>query len=75
MDKIMDKNWYTWVAQSIKCLTLDFSSGHDFTVSEMSLTLGSALTVWSLLGILSLSLSLSLSINIEKKMDRDAWMA
>ena len=24
--------WCAWVAQSVKCPTLDFSSGHDFTV-------------------------------------------
>ena len=24
----------TWVAQSVKCQTLDFSSGHDLTVPE-----------------------------------------
>ena len=44
----------------VKLLTLDFGSGHDLTVGEIKSVLGSELTVWSLLGILSLSLSLSL---------------
>ena len=26
------KNTGTWVAQSVKCLTLDFGSGHDLSV-------------------------------------------
>ena len=26
--------WGAWVAQSVKHLTLDFSSGHDLTVHE-----------------------------------------
>ena len=50
-------------AQSVKCLTLDFGSGRDLTVVGSSPTLGSALTVWSLLGVYSLSLSFS-KINI-----------
>ena len=51
------------MAQSVKCLTFDFSSGHDLTVCEIrphvGPMLGSALTAQNLLGILSLSLSLS----------------
>ena len=27
--------WGTWVAQSVKCSTLDLSSGHDVTVCEI----------------------------------------
>ena len=27
-----NSNWRSWVAQSAKCLTLDFGSGHDLTV-------------------------------------------
>ena len=50
----------TWVAQSLKCPTLDFSSGHDLTVMRLSSTLGSVMTVQSLLGILSLPLPLPL---------------
>ena len=30
----------SWVAQSVKHLTLDFSSGHDLTVREFKLHLG-----------------------------------
>ena len=31
----------TWVAKSVKCQTLDFSSGHDLRVLRSSLKLGS----------------------------------
>ena len=63
------------MAQSVKYLTRDFGSGHDLTVPEIELELGSMLTAWSLLGILSLSLSLpllhsfslSLSLTLKKK--------
>ena len=41
------------MAQSVKRMTLDFSSGHDLTVRGIELHLGSMLTVQSLLGILS----------------------
>ena len=66
------------MAQLVKRPTLGFSSGHDLTVHEFEPILGSALTVWSLLRILSLplsatsllrhtcSLSLSLSLKIKK---------
>ena len=30
----------TWVAQSIKCLTLGFSSGHDLTVHKIEPHIG-----------------------------------
>ena len=50
----------TWVAQSVKCLTLDCGSGHDLTVGKFSPMAGSVLTVRSLLGILSLPPSLPL---------------
>ena len=53
-----------WVAQLVKCLTLDLGSCHDLTVREFDLCscgmLGSVLTVRSLLGILCLPLSLPL---------------
>ena len=58
-----------WVTQSVKYLSLDFSSGHDLTVCGIGSgpASGSALTVWSLFVILSPSLSvpplLSLSQN------------
>ena len=51
----------TWVAQSAKRLTLDFSSGHDLTFHEIEPVLGS---VWDLLGILSLSLCLHSSAHV-----------
>ena len=35
----------TWVAQSVKCLTLDFDSGLDLKVLRLSPTLGSAPSV------------------------------
>ena len=48
-----------WVAQSIKCLTLDFGSGHDLTVCGfwpcVGLYANSAKPAWD-------SLSLSLSV-------------
>ena len=51
----------SWVAQSVKGPTPDFGSGHDLTqFMSLSPTLGSALSVQSLLGILSLPLSLPL---------------
>ena len=65
----------TWVAQSVKCPTLGFSSVYDLTVHEFELPLGSVLAAWSLgftftLSLLvplpcthTLSLSLSLSQN------------
>ena len=47
------------MAQSVKHLTLSFSSGHDLAVFvNLSPTLGSAWTVRSLLGILYFFLSL-----------------
>ena len=42
------------MAQSVKHLILDFGSGSDLTVQEFEPALGSVLTAWSLLGILSL---------------------
>jgi len=38
-------SWGTWVAQSVKYLTLDLSSGLDLTVVSLSPTLGSMLGV------------------------------
>ena len=38
------------MAQLVKCLTLDFGSGHDLTVGGFEPSSGSALTVLSLLG-------------------------
>ena len=46
------------MAQSVKCPTLDFGSGHDFMVVGMSLV------TWRLLKILSLSLSLSAPLSL-----------
>ena len=56
--------WGTWVAQLVKGPTLDFGSGHDLMFVSLSPVLGSVLTVWSLLGILSLSLSLFLPCSL-----------
>ena len=70
------------MAQSVKHLTLDFSSGHDLTVVRSSLLLGFTLDIepaWNLLKVLSLPLplprwlaislflSLSLSLSLKKK--------
>ena len=65
------KLWGARVAQSVKRLTLGFDSGHDLTVVGWSPLLGSALTVWNLLRILSLLLSphpqCALSLSQKKK--------
>ena len=47
--------WGTWVAQSVKSLTLDFSSGHDLTVHGIEPHMGPGNPAWD-----SLSPSLSL---------------
>ena len=64
------------MAQSVKRLALGFGSGHDLMICEFEPHLGSALTLWSLLGILSPSLYpafpslcvlfLSLSVKLNK---------
>ena len=41
------KLWGAWVAQLVKCPTLDFGSGHDLRVMELSHELGSALSMES----------------------------
>ena len=46
----------TWVVQSVKGPTLEFSSGHDLTVRGFEPASVSVLTMRSLLHILSLSL-------------------
>ena len=64
------------MASLVKCLTLDFGSGHDPTVVRSSPVLGSLLAAWNLSGILSLSLSLpiphscvvSLKIKLKKRL-------
>ena len=53
-----------WVVQLVKRLTLDFGSGHDLTICEFEPHIGFQVTVWSLLGILSLSPSLSLLLSL-----------
>ena len=54
------------VAQSVKCLTLDFCSGHDLTmVCGSNPTWGSALSTQGLLGILSLSLRFFLLVHTQ----------
>ena len=46
--------WDAWVAQSVECLILDFSSGNDLKAVGWS-----PHSAWSLLKILSLPLPLS----------------
>ena len=69
----------TWVAQSGKCPTLDFGSGHDLMVGETEPHVGlCADSVWNLLGFLSLPLSLplpcsctpALSLSLSKKTNK-----
>ena len=61
------------MAQSIKRLTLDFGSGHDLRVRGFKLHIGfCGVSMWSLLGILSLPLSapaplvVSLSLSLKR---------
>ena len=65
----MSDDWGTWMAQPVERLTLDFGSGHHFTVREIEPYVGLCADRsepgWSLLGILSL-LSLPLSLKINK---------
>ena len=64
--------WGAWVAQLVKCLTLDFGSGNDLTVCGTEPYVGLCTDREELLGILSLSLPLlhscahSLSLKIYK---------
>ena len=58
------------MAQLVRCLTLDFNSGHDLTVREFKPASGSALKVWSLLEILSLPLFLSLPCSLSLKINK-----
>ena len=71
--------WGAWVAQSIKCPTVGFGSGHDLMVNEFKPCVGlhaepawdslslclslSASPLFMLTHCLSLSVSLSLNIN------------
>ena len=38
-------SWGAWLAQSVKCLTLDFGSDHDLRVVRLSPASGSVLSV------------------------------
>ena len=38
------ESWGIWAAQLVKCLTLDFSSGHDLRVVKSSPASGSVLS-------------------------------
>ena len=70
--------WGAWVARSVKCLTLDFSSGHDLTILEFEPQVGlctnSPQPAWDSVSPSlcpspagTLSLSLSKYINLKKK--------
>ena len=58
--------WGLWVAQSVKRLTLDFSSGRDLTVHGIKSHVELSAECGTCLVCLPLFLSLSLSINILK---------
>ena len=45
LEKMLSQEGGTWVAQSVKRLTLDFGSGRDSRVMGSSPALGSALSV------------------------------
>ena len=81
-------SWGTWVAQSVKHLTLDFGSGHDLTVHEFEphIYADSAKPAWDSLSLplcpspahsFARSLSLSLKINklFRKKALGGTWVA
>ena len=59
--------WVTWVAQSVKCLTLGFSSGYDLVIGEfqphIKLHADSAEPAWD-----SLSLSAPSHLKMNKKL-------
>ena len=64
---------YTWVAPSVKCPTLDFSSGHDLTVGEIEPHVGlfahSMEPAWDSVSLpltLCPSCALSLSLSLSK---------
>ena len=62
----------TWVAQSVKCVTLDFGSGHDLTVSEFEPRFGlhtdSGEHAWDSLSLfLCPSPACALSLSLSKK--------
>ena len=54
-----------WVAQSVKCLTLDSGSGLALIVRSSSM-LGPVLTAWSPLEILSLPLPCTHTLSLSK---------
>ena len=67
------ENGGTWVAQLVKCLTLDFDLGRDFTVVRLSPVWGSTLSVepaWD-----SLHLCLPLPTLKKKKENKCAWVS
>ena len=76
VDKVIEFEtyWGTWVAQLVRHMTLVLGSGHDLLVCEIEPMLDSALTVQTLLGILSLcpssALSLSLSLSLSLKINK-----
>ena len=60
-----------WVAQSFKCLTLDFGSGHDPRVVGSSPALGSALSMEPASDSLCLPLPISmLTLSRKKKLKK-----
>ena len=78
--------WGAWVAQSVKCPTLDFSSGHDLRVHGFEPCIGLCADIaepaWDSLSpslsappLLSLSLCSSLSQKNKKTNFRGTWVA
>ena len=61
------KAWGAWVAQSVKCPTLDFGSGHDLGIWGSSPTFGSGFSEGSAWDSLPLFLPLSLLIHSPSK--------
>ena len=58
---LLNLSWGSWIAQSVKCGTVGFSSGHDLRVMRLSPACGSMLSTESAWDSLSLSLLLLLS--------------
>ena len=65
------KNRGTWLARSVKCPTLGFSSSHDLTVREFEPHIGlRADSVEPAGGSLSLPVSRSLSVPLSKQINK-----
>ena len=67
--------WEVWVAQLVKCPTLDFSSGHDLRVMGLSPESGSTLSGKSLGDTLSFSFSPHLHLSLPLSLPRVCFLS